>query len=246
MNNSRVLSGLHLVFASSLLLAATITAVGGLAPIAQAASSLTGGSTVQIGNGVLFEGCNRQAYSYAVDPQRAAGGWSLTVDAFDPRGIRQTGDIVGSFEEDPVSGTVAGIQICSFEMPGSWQLRATVDYYQGVDEELAPVAFRMRRPATTTSLQVNDRSAAVGQRLTFTARVLGEYPNGRFALEYAPVVLQKKVGSSWRAIGRASTDAAGRVRFSIRWPDRAARAVRAIATPSSPFAPGTSGAIIIR
>ena len=231
-----------------LVLSAALSIVGlgvSASPSQAATSSLTGIS------GVIYDTCHYHQFRYSIDPEKAAYDWSLEVRAYDPRGVQVSSTFLWKDEGDPSSGVASGsdngLQICSWERPGTWRLEAELNFYGGPysDEVLPAATFTMRSARSKATLSVNDRSAQYNQRLRFSTRVTGEYPNGYFPLSYRTAMLQKKTSTGWKTIARKSTSDTGVARFSVVWKERRRKAVRVVSVPGSPFSKGASPTIWI-
>jgi hypothetical protein len=213
--------------------------------------SFAASSTVTGVNGVIYDACQYNKFQYWIDPEKAGYEWSLEVRAFDPRGVEVTSAWLWKDEGDPSSGSASGsdngLQICSWERAGTWRLEAELNFYDGPhpDEILASDTFTMRKSRSRSSLSVNDTTAQYNQRLRFSTRVTGEYPNGYFPLEYKTARLQTKTSVGWKTIARSSTNENGVARFSVPWKERRRKAVRLVAAPGSPYSNAVSRTIRI-
>jgi hypothetical protein len=231
-----------------LLLSAAMSMVG---LVVNATPSLAATSSVTGIAGVIYDACRYHKFRYSIDPEKAVYDWSLEVRAFDPRGVEVTSAWLWKDEGDPSAGTASGsdngLHICSWERAGTWRLEAELNFYDGPysDEILASDTFTMRKARSKATLSVNDTTAQYSQRLRFSTRVTGEYPNGYFPLEYKTARLQKKTSAGWKKIARTSTNENGVARFSVVWKDRRRKAVRVVAVPGSPYSNAVSRTIRI-
>lgn len=202
--------------------------------------------------GVIYDTCSYHSFSYAIPAEMAAYDWSLEVRAYDPRGVEVTAAWLWKDEGDPASGTASGadngLQICSWEMPGTWRLEADLNFYGGPysDRRLPDSTFTMRYANTHTTLAVNDTTAAYKQRLKFTIRSRAEYPEGFFPNAYATVRLQKKTASGWVTLKSATTGSAGGARIYVYWKPRSKVKVRAVTVGELPYSKSYSTPIVIR
>lgn len=209
------------------------------------------GVTVSVSNAVIYDTCYQKQFRYNIDPDLAAFDWSLWVTAYDPRGVEVSSASVWKDEGYGASGTSKGddgLQICSFEMPGTWRIESEIHFYGGPHEDQTlPVShISVRRAATRTSVTVNDRTADYNQILTFKVKSAAEYPNGFFRNGYADVRLQRKASGRWVNIDKATANENGVARFRGRWKIRAKTQVRAVTLAESPYTASRSKIITIR
>jgi hypothetical protein len=197
-------------------------------------------------NSVLYQGCHEHPYQYHINADQASYDWSLQVTAYDPRGIEATSSWIWKDEGDPPSGTAGGdnaLSICSGERPGRYTIRAELNFYGGpyTDQILPESSFTLRLPRTRTSLKVNDRSAALGQRLRFKIRSKTEFPTGYFGSEYERVVLERKAGARWLRMGRRyTTNSRGVAVAKVSWDSRRPVKVRAVTRRTEDHGKSTS------
>lgn len=204
---------------------------------------------VAVPHGVLYaDGCTTVQFSYGVDA--SAYDWTLDLDVHDPRGVWSAGAYL--FDGvDPSSGTTIGddgFTICSWEPAGTYTVSGTAEYCDSgyhCTTQAVSTTFQMRLPASSVSLRVNDRSAFYGQRLRFTAKAYGEYPNGGFAAAYQQVAFQKRTAAGWVTFAQSTTDGYGAARATVRWRHRRALPVRAVGVQDD-FASSESVSFLIR
>jgi hypothetical protein len=218
---------------------ALITALG-LSVIQSPAAHAEGSTAVGGINGVIYEGCQDLQFTYQVDPNQAGYDWAIFVKAWDPRGIEASSGSVWKDEGYPASGTSSGddgLFFCSDALPGTYILTAEIHFYGGPhnDAVLPQSSFQLRKAKSRTKLKVNDKSAAIGQTLRFTAVSKVEFPNGYFANDYEYVVLQRRTGSGWSKFGRAYTNSKGMATFEKRWSEKGPVIVRAVTPPAGNY-----------
>lgn len=201
----------------ALLLGLVLVASGLVAP---AAAQETHGSTAG-SNGVLYDDCVLQPYSYAVTVPDDSESWSLDTSAVGPDG--QTADTghVGNGED--LSG-VGTFRLCSPpDLFGRYTIHATLDWVDADTtphhEVLADSQFTMRKPFTRTTLSVSTRRPAYRQYVAYRIGVSDERPAGYTATPFVWVVLQKKVDGQWVRIkgSRTLTHSTGRVKLRLRY-----------------------------
>jgi hypothetical protein len=201
-------------------------------------------------NGVIYDDCFGHPFQYSIDPAKAAYDWSLEVTVYDPRGVEASSSWLWKDEGDASSGVATGdngLEICGSDLPGTWRMEAELNMYGGgYDDEILPAqTFTMSPAGSRATVKVNDASAEVGQEIRFTATVKGQFPNGYFPVEYAPVRLQKKVDGSWKTMSRATTDDRGVAKFTVRWKDSGRKTVRVLATGNAPYVAAASRVVRI-
>ncbi|MCR6033363.1 hypothetical protein GGQ22_18260 [Nocardioides sp. zg-579] len=178
-----------LVSALTLLLAPAFVTV------AAVPAHAAGGST-KAGNGVTYQ-CYQHSYEYSVDLPEDTESWSMDVSVEGPDGLEATSDFL---YEVPASGR-SSFQVCSFDMPGTYTIRASVEAYDSSWEEttfeLAPSTFTLRKPRTKTTIKASTTRPRKGQVVRFTVVSKDERPRGYFAHAYADVVLQTFKAGRW-------------------------------------------------
>jgi hypothetical protein len=229
---------------SVLAVTASVAVASLLGPASTAHASASGFDVSRDAVAVTYDGCRGYAVSYSVPAGIHAGNdWVLTVATHDPAGALLDRRSISSVDGIPANGTV-DVLLCDDARPGTYRLESTLDYYNWLgfhtlDHDTD--TFTAREPGSTTSLRVNDSTAAYGQRLRFTAHAGKETPAGVVAHRGATVRLEKYVAGSWRVVGTTTTDSYGNARFSTVWKHRKAVPVRAVTLPSGGLAGSTSG-----
>lgn len=244
MNLTHVRAGVRrlvLVSVSTVLAAASLSLTSVTPAVAAA-------GYIDVPNAVAYDDCRYVPVRWSVDTARALEGWSMTVSAYDPRGVEDASAFLYS-DANPTSGSTGttddGLLFCGFELPGTWRVVADVDYYDGGASERFTDTFVVRRPMSRATIAAHDYSATYGQRIRFSSKVTGEFPRGYFALPYEPVRIQKRTPSGWRTAATTYTDGKGIARFSLVWRHAARVAVRVVAVPGTPYAGAVSRTITI-
>lgn len=191
------------------------------AVVATAAPAQAATVALSTGTAVTYPiGCYDHPYTLDVSVPEGTDSWDLTVFLIDPTGLPDSRDYVYGFTDDP-GPTNSTIQLCpSFDPPGRYGLRATLEYsdWMGTHTVQIPaISFTIRYPATRTSLAVSDKTPSVGQRVTFAIVSKLERPIGYIANKGAPVRLQRYVSGRWVVVASGRTSSTGRFTHSMTW-----------------------------
>jgi hypothetical protein len=228
----RALLAVPLVLAACLL---------GPAPAAHAAG------VVSTSDGVLYDDCQDHAYSYSFTLPPETDSWSLDVAAVAPDGTTEVTDF--DYGSGGLAVGTGGLQFCGFELPGTYQLQATVeydDYSSGVTGIMtASAVFSMRTPYSRTTLKVSDRSPRFNQPVRFVMKARDERPSGYFPTEYATIRLEVRARGTWHRIrgGQVMSDSKGRAVVAYRWDLRRALWLRAVTKAGPSYAGSKSSPV---
>lgn len=217
------------------------------------AGPAAGGPTTwaRTGPGVLYEGCPKHPWRYAVSDEQALYDWAMFVTVYDPRGVEAASGSVWADEGAPASGTATGddaLQLCDSALAGEYTFTAEIHFYGGPfeDQTLAPSTFVMRDPRSRTRLSVSDTTASYNQVIKFKMTSLQEYPKGYFGEDYETVVLQRRTPAGWKRVGGYTTNERGVATTRFRWNERAVVKVRAVTPRTTEHSKSISPTVTIR
>jgi hypothetical protein len=230
-------------------LAVVISAiVGAMGP---AAASGAPGVSISTSNGVLYDGCWQHSFAYAVTLPQGSTHWDLDVTLYGPDGLEVSSDYLYGYTDSPAPGN-GSIQICDFEMAGTYTLKTQFEWSDQNDDDhattLAPVPFTMRRPQTRTSLAASTANPRYGQVLTLRVTSRDERPTGYFANRYELVRVQHYVAGQWLTLrgGQLTTNYYGTTAMRYRFASRHAERLRAVTLTTEDYTRSTSATSILR
>lgn len=211
-----------------------------------AAADSTHGSTTGV-SGVLYDDCLAYPYHWSVSVPADAGYRALRTRLVAPGGSTVDTDYVpaGANQE---SGT-STFTLCQRVDPyGTYTIRASVEWGQSTESitgtsTLDDSHFRMRKPASRTTLSVSTLRPAFGQVVKYRVRATDERPAGYFGTPAAWVALQKRAHGHWVRIkgSRAMTHRTGYITVRVRYlGHREPMRVRAVTLASPRYARLTS------
>lgn len=201
-------------------------------------------------NGVLYDTCRNQSWSYSIDPSHYAEDWAIFVTAYDHRGVEQASTSLWKDVDVPASGTVDGsdgLFFCGGEPAGTYTLTSEIHYYSGdyPDATLPEAHFTMRKPKTRTAVKVSDITPSRGQRIKFTESSKGEFPKGYFGLSYPNIRFQRMTTSGWKTMAKVLGGDNGVAHWTVNWRFGKAQ-VRALTVARSPYTSSSSTPVRIR
>ena len=219
----------------------------GLGVPAEAAS--TSASVTGV-NGVLYDDCAvAHPYRYTMADPPPDAYWALDVVLVGPDGREADRDYV---EQPGPSGTSAFDWVCPPDRPGTYTIRATLEWGPDKDhpdvssQRLPDARFTLRKPRTRTALSVSTHRPAYGQRVRYRIRTWDERPDGYHPTAFAWVFLQKRVDGRWVRIrnSRTLTHDTGRVSLRLRYRYHHKRMrLRAVTEPTDVWARSTSAPV---
>ncbi|MEV7428341.1 hypothetical protein AB0N29_01870 [Nocardioides sp. NPDC092400] len=151
--------------------------------------------------------------------------WSMDVILEGPDGLEASSDFV----YDAAASGRSDLQICSFYLPGTYTIRATVsayDYdYNNTTFDLAPSKFTLRKPRTQTTVKASTTNPSKGQVVRFNVVSKDERPKGYFPNDYADVILQALKGGKWVNVKgtKGYTNSSGRTVLKVRFAGKAVK-----------------------
>ena len=168
------------------LLAAALPLVTGLSTGVSTGASASAAvpGTLTTSDGVLFQSCVRHPVSYAASP--GSGNWSLFLTSTRSDGSAGPFASLSSGLGDQPTG-VTTLDFCAGDgagvyVPGRYTVSGALSWVDGGgvthDEQLAPAAFTMAKPATRTTLTLSDRTPRPGQPISFRVKVTVQSPAG--------------------------------------------------------------------
>ncbi|PUA82824.1 hypothetical protein [Nocardioides currus] len=199
-------------------LAVTATAV-----VASASPALAvGESTVSTTTAYVGDNCIDQPVNYSVALPADVKNWALKIKAIYPDGVTEgVGQIVGTFEGSPLTGTTT-VQICGrVEPKGTWTLVPTItswtdaagkSYY---DIPGTPSTFQVVGQAkSSASLKAKTK----GKKVTATSKLVVTTDGTSAPIAGQPVAFQKKAGKKWKTIKSVTTSSSGtaKVKFKVK------------------------------
>jgi hypothetical protein len=174
---------------ASLLTAAALTV------FSQPASAAYAGSINAPRSAVLYQTCWQVPY-HLVGFAPGSSDWDLEVSLVGPDGIEVSSDYL--YDADP---NIDGLQLCGFEQPGTYTVKATGEWY---DDDfnthpmsLAPAKVAVRRQASHTTAKLKAKAVKKGRVLQVKATVRDGRLTGYFPTSYAGVRLEKRVHRKW-------------------------------------------------
>lgn len=203
-------------------------------------------------SGVVYE-CADHAYTYSLSLPAGTTGWSMEVTIRSQDGLEAATDFVYS---QPGTAGSGAFQLCPSDGAGTYSMTAIVNYHDGDYNEgsfaLPTATFSMRLPMTRTTLKatVKKHTKTATKTITLRTKTTDERPNGYYGTSYPNVVIQRKVGVSWRIVPNldvsADSDGDGIVRFT--WPLKKRATLRAHTQPRDyhDYTASDSGAVRIR
>ena len=206
----------------------------------------THGSTTGV-SGVLYDDCLDYPYHWSVSVPAGAGYRALRTSLVAPGGATvDTGYVPADANQQ--SGTSA-FTLCQRVDPyGTYTIRASVEWGPSKEAITGSSAlddshFRMRKPASRTTLSVSTLRPALGQFVRYRVRTTDQRPAGYFGTSAAWVALQKWSHGHWVRIrgSRAMTHRTGYIAVRVKYlRHRKPMRVRAVTQPSPRYRSSSS------
>jgi hypothetical protein len=173
-------------------------------------------------DGVLYDDCVEQPYTYSVHDVPTADYQALRVTLVDPAGTVLLADSYRPVVDGSASG-VSTLRLCRpANRFGTYTVHARVEWgptAQAVESSaLDDAHFTMRKPLTRTTLSVSTRRPAYRQVVRYRVRAFDERPAGYVGTSAAWVHLEKRKHGRWVRIkgARAMTHSTGFIRIRLR------------------------------
>jgi hypothetical protein len=160
--------------------------------------------------------CIDHLVTYNVELPPGTTYWTLDLDKVTPAGVPEYGDLLGTFDSSPTSGTV-GFQFCDgFQPTGTWTVTGKLDYrvnngslVEGPTVSLGTINV-VRKAKTKTTLKVKGK----GKKKTATSKVSVSYGEAFEPVAAGGKVIFKKAVRKgkkvkFKKIGTGTTDASG-------------------------------------
>jgi hypothetical protein len=200
-------------------------------------------------NGVLFHGCLDYPYRWAVNVPDDARYRALRTALVAPDGT-VAGMPIGYVVVDAnVASGTSSFRLCQeTHRYGTYTVRATVEWGPSPESiagssRLDDSRFRLRKPATRTSVSASTRRPHHGQVVRYRIATHDERPGGFGANAFAWVHLERKAHGHWVRMkgGRGMTHSTGRVKLRLRYPYHHERLlIRAVTEPTVRYARSAS------